>query len=111
MLRFLTIALIVLTTSFAQAAFQEVVARCVVPGKNIENSRVYSLHINDSKTKGILIAIDTDKLTEAEYGDVKVSKNGRISMPSADATFTPAHRDAGGDARIKGLLYNCDFAQ
>ena len=111
MLRIMTIALIVLTSSFAHAGFQEVVARCVVPGKNIDNSRVYSLHINESKTKGILIAIDTDKLTEAEYGDVKVSKDGHISMPSADATFTKAHNDAGGEARIKGRLYNFDFAQ
>jgi hypothetical protein len=113
--RLLIVLTIFLAAPFAQAGFIEYVARCVEVGKDMESSRVYSLHINETRDKGILVAIDVDKLTEVQYGDIRYTGNrkvGRsIKMPSANATFKDVRNDAGGDAVIKGVKYTCDFSQ
>ena len=106
---------ILLSASFAQAGFTEYAARCTEIGKDIETSRYYSLHIDKSKNKGILIAVDTDHLTEAEYGDIRFTGSRKtgitITMPSANAVFKSIVNYAGADAVIKGTKYVCDFSQ
>jgi hypothetical protein len=103
------------TTAEARAGFTEYVARCVEIGHDMDTSRVYSLHVNEKKDTGILVAIDTDKLTEVEYGPITFTGNhkvGRkITMPIAHAVFTDVVGDAGGDATIRGVKYTCDFSQ
>lgn len=106
---FLTSLIIILAIN-TQANFTEYAARCVGEGRDMETSRVYSLHLEESSTKAILVAIDTDKLTEVIYGDI--SKKGNVlEFKKANATFTKAINDAGGNAVINGEKYFCDFAQ
>ena len=114
---FLVALTILMAAPLAQAGFEEYVARCVekASGKDLYNSRVYSLHVNETRDKGILVAIDTDKLTEVEYGDIRFTGTRKtgivISMPAGKAVFKSVLRDPGGNAVIKGVKYTCDFAQ
>ena len=106
---------ILMSSSFAHAGFEEYVARCVEVGKDLFTSRVYALHTNEAKDKGILVAVDTDLLTEVVYGDIRFKgtrKTGiTITMPVAKAIFKSVLNDPGGNATIKGKKYVCDFAQ
>lgn len=93
-----------------QDVFTEYAARCVAEGRDMETSRVYSLHLEDSSSKAILVAVDTDKLMEVVYGDV-LKKGNVITFKNANATFTKATDDAGGSAIINGEKFFCDFSQ
>jgi uncharacterized lipoprotein YajG len=106
---------IFMSASYAQAAYEEYVARCVEVGKELFTSRIYALHLNETKDKGILVAVDTDLLTDVVYGDVRFTgtrKTGiTITMPAGKAVFKSVQHDPGGNATIKGVKYVCDFAQ
>ncbi|MNK99624.1 hypothetical protein D3C87_1200300 [compost metagenome] len=106
---------IFMSASGAQASYQEYVARCVEVGKDLFTSRIYALHVNETKDKGILVAVDTDLLTDVVYGDITFKgtrKTGiTITMPAAKASFKSVLNDPGGNAKIKGVKYVCDFAQ
>jgi hypothetical protein len=116
MKKFLLAITILMSASYAQAAvYEEYVARCVEIGKELFHSRVYALHVNETKDKGILVAVDTDLLTDVVYGDI-VFKGTRktgitISMPAGKAEFKSMLHDPGGYAVIKGVKYGCDYAQ
>ena len=106
---------VLMSASFAHAGFEEYVARCTEVKKDLFNSRIYALHVNETKDKGILVAVDTDLLTEVVYGDIVFTgtrKTGiTITMPAGQAVFKSVLNDPGGNAVIRGKKYVCDFAQ